>query len=187
MKGMYRGRQFRRSEDRMVQTYGPVHERHTEKKQANYQTPVVLPGLHFYTLRRSLTSDILEELLTHCTPDAETIEFNVYGITTDGKAIIAEATTTFLIDQSSGELTGMGWFKFFQLERQVASVGTNDICQAVLFSMDRAHVDVFRLFSKNLLRSFPCLHELWQTDRLNHLTWTEQHVMKTRPPVQPSK
>lgn len=70
MKGMYRSRQFHRSEDkpmydRMVRTYRPVHEQHTEKRQANYQTQVILPGLHFYTLGRSLPSDILEELLTH--------------------------------------------------------------------------------------------------------------------------
>lgn len=103
------------------------------------------------------------------------------------KTIIAEATITCLINQSSGELTDMGWFKFFQFERLVASVGVAEICQAFLFSMDRAHVDVFRMFSKSLLRSFPCLHELWQTGRLNHLTWTEQHVLrKTRPPAQQS-
>lgn len=84
MNGMYRGRQFHKSEDKamfdkMVRTYGPVHEQHTKKKQANYQTQIILPELNFYTLGRSLPSATRDELLAHCTPDAETMEFNVYG------------------------------------------------------------------------------------------------------------
>lgn len=121
-------------------------------------------------LRFQINTAIRDKILMHCTPETDSIEFNIYGKTEDG-IVIAEATTSRLLSPQRTALSDIGLFKLFQLERQLASMKHENLKLVVLFSADKEEFFEMRLV-KNVLQSFPELNRISQDKRniLKHST-----------------
>lgn len=141
--------------------YGPVFNLHING--------ITVAGMFIKNLDRPLHEDVKEEVRTYCSPNATSIEFNIYG-GAENSIEIAETTTSNLLT-GKGHLKLRGWCKLFQLERQVVAVGVSNLRQVILFSMDKEDI-----FDKHyhIFPSFPALHQCWQNNILKHMRWTEQ-------------